>query len=97
LGREIVEAISRRQKLKTIETGLSQLLDDTGNQSSGSRRRMGRVGVPDSGLTGHLAGMSLALEDAWSWLPERTKKQALSIFKVHEVPGSPDQVYIQML
>ena len=97
LGDEIIEAIRRRQKLKVIEAGLAELLDEGIGEHSGSRRGMGRVAVPDSGLTGHIGSLSLALEEAWHWLPERTKNRARQLFTIHDVPNAPGKVYIQML
>ncbi len=97
LGNEILTAITRRVNLKTIEAGLDNLLGGASGGASGWSRGVGRVVVPDAGLTSHLASLRLALECAWPWLPESVKTRARHVFSIQEAPGAPGRVRIQML
>ncbi len=54
---------------------------------SGERR------MDTSSLTGFLAGVTLALEDNWSWLPAQTRERARRHFHVSEVSG---KIHIQL-
>lgn len=96
LGREIRDAVAKRVQLKEIEAGLDAMLGGLQGFAA-PQHGTGRVAVPDLGVTGQLAGLSLALEEAWSWLPQRTQCRARSLFAVREISDSPGHVHLQLL
>lgn len=97
LGQEIVDAITKRARLKAIDANLDAVLGKESTWSPGGKHVTGRIVVPDTSLTGCMASLSLALEEDWDWLPERTKARARKLFTIREIKGSPSQIHIQLL